>query len=56
MFILKKNFFFRTSRPISIKLGMNHPWVKEILNCLNKGPGRFQRGGKHKNVKLWLGH
>jgi hypothetical protein len=30
MFILKK-IFSRTSRPISIKLGTNHPWVKGIL-------------------------
>jgi hypothetical protein len=51
MFILKKNFFSRTSRPISIKLGMN-PWVKGILNCSNKGPGPFQRGDNHKNAKL----
>jgi hypothetical protein len=56
MFILKKIFFSKTSRPISIKLGMNHPWVKGILNCSNKGPGPFQRGGNHKNAKLWLGH
>jgi hypothetical protein len=43
MLILKKKIFFsRTSRPISIKLGMNHPWVKDILNCSNKGPGPFQ--------------
>jgi hypothetical protein len=56
MFILKKNFFSRTSRPISIKLGINHPWVKGILNYSNKGPGPFQRGDNHKNAKLWLGH
>jgi hypothetical protein len=30
MFILKK--ISRTSRPISIKLGTNHPWGKEILD------------------------
>jgi hypothetical protein len=34
---------------------MNHPWVKGILNCSNKGPGPFQRGDNHKNAKLWLG-
>jgi hypothetical protein len=39
MFILKKKFFSRTSRPITIKLGMNHPWVQGILNCSNEGPG-----------------
>jgi hypothetical protein len=38
MFILKKKFFSRTGRPISIKLGTNHPWVKEIFDCTNKGP------------------
>jgi hypothetical protein len=38
MFILKKIFFSRTSRPISMKLDINHAWVKEILNCSNKGP------------------
>jgi hypothetical protein len=33
---------------------MNHPWVKGILNCSNKGPGPFQMGDNHKNAKLWL--
>jgi hypothetical protein len=28
--------FSRTSMPISIKPGTNHPWVKEILSCVNK--------------------
>jgi hypothetical protein len=49
MSILNKVFFSRTSRPISIKLGINHPRVKGILNCLNKGPGPLQRGDNHKN-------
>jgi hypothetical protein len=48
--------FSRTSRPISIKLGTNHPWVKGILNCTNKGPCRLQRGDNHKNAKIWRGH
>jgi hypothetical protein len=48
MFISKK-IFSRTSRPISIKLGINHPWVQGILNCSNKGPGRLQSGDNHKN-------
>jgi hypothetical protein len=48
MFILKKIFSSRTRRPISIKLGANHPWVKGILNCTNKGPGPLQRGDNHK--------
>jgi hypothetical protein len=55
MFILKK-IFSRTSRPISIKLGINHPWVKGILNCLHKGPGPLQRGDNHKNAKMGWGH
>jgi hypothetical protein len=56
MFILKKIFFSRTSWPISIKLGISHPWVKEILNCSNKGPGLLQRGDNHKNAKIRWGH
>ena len=51
-----KIFFFRTGRPISIKLGINHPWVMEILNCSNKGPGSLQRGDNYKNAKMGLGH
>ena len=48
--------FSRTSGPISIKLGTNHSWVKEILNCSNKGPGPLQRGDNYKNTKLGWGH
>jgi hypothetical protein len=55
MFILKK-IFSRTSKLISIKLGINHPWVKGILNCSNKGPGPLQRGDNHKNAKIGWGH
>jgi hypothetical protein len=40
----KKKIFSRTSGSISIKLGTNHPWLKVILNCSNKGPGPPQRG------------
>jgi hypothetical protein len=43
MFILK-NISSRTSTPISIKLGANHPWVKGILNCTNKGPRCSSKG------------
>jgi hypothetical protein len=51
---LKKIFFSRTIRPISIKLGIN-PWVKGILNCSNKGPGPVQRGDNPKNAKMgWV--
>jgi hypothetical protein len=57
MFILKKKIFFsRTSRPISIKLGTNHPLVKGILNCSNIGPGSLQSGDNHKNAKMGWGH
>jgi hypothetical protein len=34
-----KKIFSRTSRPISIKIGTNHPWVQGILNCTNKRLG-----------------
>jgi hypothetical protein len=33
--------FSWTSRPISIKLGTNHPSVKGIQNCTYQGPGPF---------------
>jgi hypothetical protein len=55
MFILKK-IFSRTSRPISIKLGKNHPWVMGILNYANKGPGPLQRGDNHKIANMGWGH
>jgi hypothetical protein len=47
-----KIFFPRTSRPISIKLGINHPWVKGILNCSNKGPSPLQREIITRNTKM----
>jgi hypothetical protein len=47
--LILKKIFSRTSRPISIKLGANHPWVKGILNCSNEGPGPLQRGDNYKN-------
>jgi hypothetical protein len=52
MFILGKKIFSRTSRPISIKLDTNHPWVNEILYYTNKGSGPLQRGDNHKNSKI----
>jgi hypothetical protein len=58
MFILK-TIFYRTSRPISIKLGIDHPWVKGTLNChqfVKKGPGPLQRGDYHRNAKMGWGH
>jgi hypothetical protein len=53
---IEKEIFSRTSRPISVKLGTNHPWAKGILNCSNKGPGLLQRGDNNKNAKIWRGH
>jgi hypothetical protein len=35
VYIEKKIFFSRTSRPILIKLGTSYPWVKGILNSSN---------------------
>jgi hypothetical protein len=52
----KPTFFSRTSRPISIKLGTNHPWLKGIQNYTNKGPGPLQRGDNHKNATMGWGH
>jgi hypothetical protein len=55
VFILNK-IFSRSSRPISIKLGTNHFWVKGILNFTNKRPVLLKRGDNHKNAKIWQGH
>jgi hypothetical protein len=55
VFILKK-IFSRTSRPILIKLGINHPLVKGILNYSNKGPGPLQIEDNDKNAKMGWGH
>jgi hypothetical protein len=51
----QKTSFSRTSRPISIIPGTNHPWVKGIQNHSNKGPSPLQREDNHKNVKIgWV--
>jgi hypothetical protein len=50
------NLFSRTSRPISIKLGTNHPEITGIKNYTNQGPGPFQRGDNHKKGKIGCGH
>jgi hypothetical protein len=48
-------FFSRTSRPKSIKLSTNYSREKGIQVCSNRGPGPFQRGDDHKNVKIrWV--
>jgi hypothetical protein len=44
--------FFRTSRPKSIKVETNYPWMKGIQVSSDKGPGRLQRGDNHKNVRM----
>jgi hypothetical protein len=49
--VFLKQIFSRAGRPISIKLGTNHPWVKGIQNSSNKGPDHLQRGDNHKNAK-----
>jgi hypothetical protein len=56
MFILKKIFFSRSSWPFSIKLSINHAWVKRILNCSNKGSDPLQRGDNYKIAKMGWGH
>jgi hypothetical protein len=55
VFILKK-IFFRTSRPISIILGINHPRAKGIFfkYCSNKGPGPLQRGDNNNANMGWV--
>ena len=50
-----KIFFSRTSRPNSVKLGTNYPWMKGNQVCSNKGPGSRQRGDNHRNVKMGQG-
>jgi hypothetical protein len=56
VFISKKDIFSRNSKPISIKLGSNHPWAKRMLNYSNKGPSPLQREDKYKNAKIWRGY
>jgi hypothetical protein len=55
VFILKKIFISRTRKPISIKLGTNHPWVKGIQNCTNQGSCPFQREDNCKTAKIGWG-
>jgi hypothetical protein len=47
-----KIFFSRTSKPTSIKLGTNYPWMTGNQVSSNKGPGPHLRGDNHKNVKM----
>ena len=43
-------FFSRTTGPISIKLGTNHPWLKGILVYSNQGPDISPRGDNYKKA------
>jgi hypothetical protein len=53
----QKTLFSRTSRSISIKFGTNHPWVKGIQRCSNKGPWTVLfKGNTHKNAKMGQSH
>jgi hypothetical protein len=56
VFTLKTIFLSRTSRPISIKFGTNHPWVKRIKECSKEGPGSFPRRDNHRNAKIGWDH
>jgi hypothetical protein len=51
-----KIFFSITSRPKSIKLGTNYPWMKGIQVCSNKGPDPLQKGDNHPNIEMGLVH
>jgi hypothetical protein len=48
--------FSRTTGPILIRLGTNHPWGEEIQICSNNGPGPLQRGDNYKNGKMGWDH
>jgi hypothetical protein len=49
--LILQRIFFITSRPISIKLGTNHPCLKGIQGLSYILSGHLQRGdnSKHKN-------
>ena len=44
--------FFRTTGPISTKLGTRHSWVKGNPVCTNERPHAFPRGDKHEKGKI----
>jgi hypothetical protein len=56
MYVYTEKNFSRTRGQISIKPGTNHPWVKGILNCSNKGTGFLQGGDNHTYAKIWRDH
>jgi len=54
--MLKKIFFSRTARPISIKLGRKHAWGMGIHTCSNKGAGHIwgRISGKIRKILINL--
>jgi hypothetical protein len=49
---LLKIFFSRTTGPIIIRLGTNHPLGKGIQVTSNEGDSPYPRGDKSKRVKI----
>jgi hypothetical protein len=49
VFILKRKSSLEPAGEFQSNFITNHPWVKGILNCSNKGPGPLQRGDNYKN-------
>ena len=43
---------YRTTEPISTKLGTKHPWMNGFQICSNEGPSSFSRGDSYKMVKI----
>jgi hypothetical protein len=48
VFTLKIIFFSRSSEPISIKFGTNHPWVKRIKDSSTEGSGWLRHRSQTK--------
>jgi hypothetical protein len=55
IYVYVKKIFSRTRKPISIKLDINHSWVKRILNSSSDGLGSLQRKDNLKNAKNGVG-
>jgi hypothetical protein len=51
IFYIEEILFSRTSRPISIRYGTNHLWLKRIKNCPNERPDSHSKGDNLKNEK-----
>jgi len=50
------DFFSRTTRPISTKLGRKHAWGMDIQICSNKGAGPFWDPTRGKISKILINH